>query len=150
MTLKRRSSTCSGRAMSRSRIRTFVETRPPASRSLVAPAHKDVERTATPAGTHSGGQREPEATKKEHPQHLGVKARVEGRWLEPKWLLHLSLVQHPRPTEQTCSDTTHLLVSKLGGLDKSHGFRAHWAWPSIQPLMFRMMLEHFGSSPAVC
>ena len=101
MTSMRRSLTCSGRAMSRSRIRTFVETRPPALRHTLAAAlssakprrpstphvcarcvvvAKDVEWTATPAGTQSGGQREPEATKKEHPQHLGVEARVEGRW----------------------------------------------------------------------
>ena len=47
---------------------------------------------------------------------------------------------------QTCSDTSHLLCSKLVWLDKSHDFRAHWAWPSILlPSMLRMMLEQWHS-----
>ena len=97
MTSMRRSSNCSGRAMSRSRIRTFVETRPPASRQTLAAAlssakprrpstptlahavAKDVEWTATPEGTQSGGAKGARGDGEGAPQDLGVEARVEGR-----------------------------------------------------------------------
>ena len=76
MTSMRRSSLCSGRAMSRSRIRTFVETRPPASRQTLAAALSSAEprRSGTPTFAHAarwwvrivGGATEPEATEEEH------------------------------------------------------------------------------------
>ena len=63
----------------------------------------------------------------------------------PRVWMELRCPLHPHPTVQTCSDTS-LLGSNLVWLDKSHDFRAHWAWPSILlPSMLRMMLEQWHS-----
>ena len=82
--------------MSKSRTATLTETQPPASRQTQAAAlskanprrpntstfahaarSKDVEGTATPAGTRRGRKREPQTAKEQDAEHLGIQPAVK-------------------------------------------------------------------------